>query len=410
MSSKESRPANAIFRRSRRGCRRQRILRSRHFARQVVREFGQLYRDRGDSEKISDELKNQWGWGGFVTQDLARCQLAARLVALFHDWWNTAFVWSSWTGIWRRSPVGHCSACHCHAGAACETNNDNCGESSRPGNSRREGAPRRRHFSSRETAEQLTGLERWRQILARAFQVLLQGRQSRSHASAQLTHNRRSSQAISRPSDANCRFQVIPNDAPDSGEVKVLERWCDSCGKCAARGSSAGIDGLRREPATAKRARTKAVRHAVFIFAPSATTRSLPPRQSAISTFRASAIIMNIAICLFALRPLRGETIPQARAVRLETVMRTRAKLDDERLQPLCRIAVLAARPARRCMLPMEKVCSCQPRIGRKRNVSSAKSCKQASGPGRSRSRRLRIPYSSTRRANHSCARSCPAP
>jgi hypothetical protein len=50
--------------------------------------FGQLYRDRGDSENIFDELKNQWGWGGFVTQDVARCQLAARLVALFYDWWN----------------------------------------------------------------------------------------------------------------------------------------------------------------------------------------------------------------------------------------------------------------------------------------------------------------------------------
>jgi len=24
--------------------------------------FGQLYRDRGDSENIFDELKNQWGW------------------------------------------------------------------------------------------------------------------------------------------------------------------------------------------------------------------------------------------------------------------------------------------------------------------------------------------------------------
>jgi hypothetical protein len=50
--------------------------------------FGQLYRDRGDSENIFDELKNQWGWGGFVTQDLARCRLAARMVALFYDWWN----------------------------------------------------------------------------------------------------------------------------------------------------------------------------------------------------------------------------------------------------------------------------------------------------------------------------------
>ena len=46
--------------------------------------FGQLDRDRGDGENIFDELKNQWGSGGFVTRDLARCPLAARLVALFY--------------------------------------------------------------------------------------------------------------------------------------------------------------------------------------------------------------------------------------------------------------------------------------------------------------------------------------
>ena len=40
-------------------------------------------------------VEDQWGWGGFVTQDLARCQLAARLVALFYDWWTSSFVWSS---------------------------------------------------------------------------------------------------------------------------------------------------------------------------------------------------------------------------------------------------------------------------------------------------------------------------
>ncbi len=45
-------------------------------------------RQRGDSENIFDELKNQWGWGGFVTQDLARCRLAARMIALFYDWWS----------------------------------------------------------------------------------------------------------------------------------------------------------------------------------------------------------------------------------------------------------------------------------------------------------------------------------
>ncbi len=33
-------------------------------------------------------MKNQWGWGGFTTHDLARCRLAARLLALFYDWWN----------------------------------------------------------------------------------------------------------------------------------------------------------------------------------------------------------------------------------------------------------------------------------------------------------------------------------
>ena len=37
---------------------------------------------------VFDELKNQWGWGGFVTHDLARSRLAARLVALFYNWWN----------------------------------------------------------------------------------------------------------------------------------------------------------------------------------------------------------------------------------------------------------------------------------------------------------------------------------
>ena len=42
----------------------------------------QLYRDRGDAGNSFDELKNQWGWGGFTTQGLHRCQLTARAVAL----------------------------------------------------------------------------------------------------------------------------------------------------------------------------------------------------------------------------------------------------------------------------------------------------------------------------------------
>lgn len=53
-----------------------------------VLSLGQLYRDRADAENAFDELKNQWGWGGFTTHDLARCQLAARGVALAYNWWS----------------------------------------------------------------------------------------------------------------------------------------------------------------------------------------------------------------------------------------------------------------------------------------------------------------------------------
>jgi len=39
----------------------------------------QLYRGRADAENGFDELKNQWGWGGFTTQDIERCQSSACL-------------------------------------------------------------------------------------------------------------------------------------------------------------------------------------------------------------------------------------------------------------------------------------------------------------------------------------------
>ena len=47
-----------------------------------------LYRQRADVENAYDELKNQWGWGGFTTQDLLRCQIAARTVAQVYNWWS----------------------------------------------------------------------------------------------------------------------------------------------------------------------------------------------------------------------------------------------------------------------------------------------------------------------------------
>lgn len=53
-----------------------------------VGQMGQLYRDRADCENGFDELKNQWGWGGYSTQDIERCNLAARAVALVYNWWS----------------------------------------------------------------------------------------------------------------------------------------------------------------------------------------------------------------------------------------------------------------------------------------------------------------------------------
>jgi hypothetical protein len=50
--------------------------------------IGQLYRDRADCENGFDELKNQWGWGGYTTQDMERCNLSARAVALVYNWWS----------------------------------------------------------------------------------------------------------------------------------------------------------------------------------------------------------------------------------------------------------------------------------------------------------------------------------
>ena len=53
-----------------------------------LESMAQLYRDRADAENGFDELKNQWGWGGFTTQDIGRCQSSARAVALVYNWWS----------------------------------------------------------------------------------------------------------------------------------------------------------------------------------------------------------------------------------------------------------------------------------------------------------------------------------
>lgn len=53
-----------------------------------ILSIAQHYRDRADCENNFDELKNQWGWGGYTTRDLKRCRLISRMVALIYNWWS----------------------------------------------------------------------------------------------------------------------------------------------------------------------------------------------------------------------------------------------------------------------------------------------------------------------------------
>lgn len=46
------------------------------------------YRERADAENNFDELKNQWGWGGYASRHLGASRLMANLVALFYNWWT----------------------------------------------------------------------------------------------------------------------------------------------------------------------------------------------------------------------------------------------------------------------------------------------------------------------------------
>lgn len=141
--------------------------------------FGQLYRDRGDGENIFDELKNHWGWGGFTTHDLARCRLAARLVALFYNWWNifVRLAEPDWHREAMTSRPLFLTAIAMRTRHARQT-------TIRVTSSHAEAKPAARALAAvaaflrglAETAEQLTRLQKWRAILSRAFQAFLKGR------------------------------------------------------------------------------------------------------------------------------------------------------------------------------------------------------------------------------------------
>ncbi len=141
--------------------------------------IAQLYRDRGDSENNFDELKNQWGWSGFTTQDRKRCQIMARLTALIYNWW-TIFMR---LGIPERHAEAITSRLLALHGIARQTRHAN--QTTVEITSTHAMAPiiqaaltRISGFfkTIRETTEQLTQLDRWRLILSSAFRVFLKGR------------------------------------------------------------------------------------------------------------------------------------------------------------------------------------------------------------------------------------------
>ena len=73
-----------------------------------VLSVAQLYRDRADAENAFDELKNQWGWGGFTTRDLNLCQHMARLIGLATTGGACSSAWPIPTITARPSPAGRC--------------------------------------------------------------------------------------------------------------------------------------------------------------------------------------------------------------------------------------------------------------------------------------------------------------
>src|SRR3974377_816159 len=134
--------------------------------------LGQLYRDRADCENIFDELKNQWGWGGFTTHDLKRCRLLAHSVALIYNWWSLfvrlADPEHHREAITTRPLLLSAIACKTqHAGQTTLTISSTHGarDKARRANVRIAGFLA--HL--RKTAEQLDPLARWYRILSEAL-------------------------------------------------------------------------------------------------------------------------------------------------------------------------------------------------------------------------------------------------
>jgi hypothetical protein len=141
--------------------------------------LGQHYRDRSDAENNFDELKNQWGWSGFTTQDLKRCQIMARIIAQGYNWWSLftrlAMPEKHAEAITSRplllNAVGKQTT---HAGQTTVTVTSLHAKASQM----RSALQGISSFLAtiRNAAEQLTYPQKWLLILSRVFRVFLRGR------------------------------------------------------------------------------------------------------------------------------------------------------------------------------------------------------------------------------------------
>ena len=145
-----------------------------------IRSIAPLYRDRADSENPFDERKNHWGWGGFTTQDLKRCRFMARLTALTYNGWSLfvrlADPCQHTEAITSRPLLLHAPArLTRRAGQTRITISHPQAEAAWVERACREIAT---FFKTlRQTAEQLTPLQRWYRVLSRALVKYLNGRQ-----------------------------------------------------------------------------------------------------------------------------------------------------------------------------------------------------------------------------------------
>mgnify|MGYP003441433632 FL=1 len=140
----------------------------------------QHYRERADCENIFDELKNQWGWGGFTTQDIGRCQILARSIGLIYNWWNLfvrlAEPNKHLEAITSRPLLLHSVGKQTtHAGQTYISISSTHGETGRVQKLLNRIAT---FFNELKTiAEQLTSEQRWYRILSKAAEKYLNGKQ-----------------------------------------------------------------------------------------------------------------------------------------------------------------------------------------------------------------------------------------